>query len=189
MVAYVWLAMGWVLYFVLHSLLAAVGVKQMVYRWLSPRVYRLLYAVISMVGLLFLLLMNGSIPAPYFVASEGAVRFLSLMLTTFGVILIQVSFRAYSFRAFVGLAAEPDARLKTDGIQKYIRHPLYAGTILITLGFLLFIPNLPTLISCSCIFLYLPIGIWLEEQKLVRQFGEVYRTYQKTVPALVPWPW
>jgi protein-S-isoprenylcysteine O-methyltransferase Ste14 len=189
MVPYVVLTLAWVAYFVLHSLLAANGVKQIAYRWWSPRTYRLLYSVFATVGLFALLFLNGSIAAPYFVASEGPIRFASLVLTTFGVIVVQVSFRAYSLRAFIGLAEEPTTGLKTDGIQKYIRHPLYAGTILITCGFFLFIPNLPTLISCGCVLLYLPIGIWLEERKLIEQFGEAYRTYQKTVPALVPWPW
>lgn len=177
------------MYFFLHSVLAAVRVKEWAYRWLSPRVYRLGYSVFAGAGLLMLLLLNGSIPAEYFTASEGPIRFFSLMLTTFGVIIVQVSFRSYSLKAFLGLAAEPASALKTDGVLNYIRHPLYTGTILITLGFFLFIPNLPTLISCLCVFSYLPIGIWLEEQKLLQQFGEAYREYQKRVPALIPRPW
>lgn len=189
MVAYGLLVAGWVAYFLLHSVLAAAQVKQWAYRWLSPRGYRLAYSGFALTGLLLLLLVNGSIPAAYFMPSEGAIRFTSLLLTTFGVIIVQVSFRSYSLKAFLGLTAENASLLKTDGILKYVRHPLYTGTILITLGFFLFIPNLPTLISCGCVLLYLPIGIWLEERKLVQQFGDAYRDYQKRVPALIPWPW
>jgi len=33
------------------------------------------------------------------------------------------------------------------------------------------------------------IGSVLEERKLVREFGEEYRAYQRQVPMLVPWKW
>ena len=33
---------------------------------------------------------------------------------------------------------------------------------------------------------YLPIGIRLEEHKLIAQFGEEYRRYRREVPALFP---
>ena len=35
-------------------------------------------------------------------------------------------------------------------------------------------------------FVYLPIGIALEERKLIAAFGEEYRRYRREVPALIP---
>ena len=184
---YILLAGGWALYFGLHSLLAAEGVKQAAARvWGKAfRFYRLFYSIISTVGLIALLMLNGSIPGDYFFESTGVVRYLSLLQTTFGVMTVQLAFRQYRLKSFLGLAAETTA-LKIEGILKYVRHPIYSGLILVTLGFFLFIPNLPTLISCACILFYLPIGIYLEEKKLILIFGEAYLKYKTEVPALVP---
>lgn len=185
--AYGWLVGGWILYFALHSVLATASVKQSAERMMGNgfRHYRLGYSVFSTVGLVTLLMFNGSIPAPYFFASEGVIRYVSLVFTTFGVMLIQVSFRQYKLKAFVGL--EPEVQtLRTDGILGWVRHPIYSGLILVTIGFFLFIPNLPSLLSCLCVLAYLPIGMVLEEKKLLGLFGEAYRNYRNNVPALIP---
>ena len=34
--------------------------------------------------------------------------------------------------------------------------------------------------------LYLYVGTWLEEKKLVKQFGKKYKKYQEEVPMLIP---
>lgn len=179
--SYLILIAGWIVYFALHSILALPSVKKRFH----PTRFRLLYSLLSLAGLLLLLFWNGKIQSELFIASKGPVRYLSLMLTTFGVMIIQVTFRQYSLRGFIGLAEEK-TELKTTGILQYVRHPIYSGTILITLGFLLFIPNLPTLLSCCCIFAYLPIGIRLEEKKLEEFYGDAYRAYKKRVPSLIP---
>lgn len=132
-----------------------------------------------------MLFLNGSIHSGYLFSREGLVRYLSLMLTTFGVMTIQIAFRQYRIKAFLGLDEESN-ELNTEGILKVVRHPIYSGIILVTVGFFLFIPNLPTLISCACILIYIPIGIYFEEKKLIRIFGETYREYRKKVPALIP---
>jgi protein-S-isoprenylcysteine O-methyltransferase Ste14 len=169
---YVILVGGWLLYFALHSAMAG-------------RVHRIVYVLISTGGLLALLFYNGSIHSLKFFVSEGPVRYVSLVLSTFGVMIIQSSFRQYSFKGFMGFSVEPP-QLRTDGILQYVRHPIQAGIILIVTGFFFFIPNLPTLISCVCVLIYIPIGIYLEEKKLVALYGDQYIEYRKKVPAIVP---
>jgi protein-S-isoprenylcysteine O-methyltransferase Ste14 len=139
----------------------------------------------STAGLLALLFFNASIHSLKFFVSEGPMRYVSLMLTTFGVMIIQSSFRQYSFKGFIGFGDETK-ELRTDGILKHVRHPILAGLILIVLGFFFFIPNLPTMISCICVLIYVPIGIYLEEKKLVAIYGDAYVEYQKKVPAIFP---
>jgi protein-S-isoprenylcysteine O-methyltransferase Ste14 len=108
-----------------------------------------------------------------------------MMLATFGVIVIRQAFKQYSLKKFVGLNKDEGVFID-EGILKSIRHPLYAGTILIVVGFFFFSPTLSTLVSMICIFLYLPIGIYLEERKLVKKYGDQYLTYKKKVPMLLP---
>jgi len=169
---YVILVVGWVIYFALHSALAG-------------RLNRILYVLMSTAGLLALLFYNGSIHSLKFFVSEGPVRYLSLMLTTFGVMIIQTSFRQYNFKGFIGLSDE-NSQLRTEGILKYVRHPIQAGIILVVLGFFFFIPNMPTAISSACILVYIPIGIYFEEKKLVATYGDQYVEYRKKVPAIFP---
>jgi methanethiol S-methyltransferase len=42
------------------------------------------------------------------------------------------------------------------------------------------------MLAVGITFLYLPIGIHLEEGKLIAVFGEEYRKYREEVPALIP---
>lgn len=181
------LVAGWTMYFVLHSLLASRRVKEFAQRTLGSafRFYRLGYSIISIAGLVALLVLNDAISAPYYFPPEGVMRFASLVITTFGVILIQIALRQYGLRGFLGLKAEATA-FRRDGILDWIRHPIYSGLILIAIGFFLFIPKQPTLITCLFILTYIPIGMWLEEKKLVKEFGEAYLTYKQEVPALFP---
>lgn len=184
---YALLTGGWIAYLTLHSLLAANVTKRAAEQMLGSgfRYYRLVYSVIATVGLVALLILNGRISSPYYFEPAGFSRFLSLPITTLGVILIQVAFRNYRLRAFLGFEPEVN-HLKTRGILDWVRHPIYSGLILVTVGFFLFVPNLPTLISCACILLYLPVGIALEERKLIREFGQAYLDYRKKVPAIIP---
>jgi len=169
---YLILVGGWVLYFVLHSAMAG-------------RTNRIVYVLISTAGLLALLFYNGSIHSLKFFNSDGPFRWISLAFTIAGVMIIQTSFRQFNFKGFVGLTDEK-RELKTDGILGVIRHPIQAGIILIVLGFFFFIPNLPTLLSCLCILIYIPIGLYFEEKKLVAIYGDQYVKYRNEVPAMIP---
>lgn len=181
------LAGGWVIYFALHSLMATHAVKKIAGRLLKSgyRFYRLLYNAIAFFGLVVLLIINGRLQSPYYFDREGFIRYLSLMLTTFGVMTIQLAFRQYRLKAFLGFVEE-EGKMKVRGILQRVRHPIYTGLILITLGFFLFIPNHATLITTLCIFVYLPVGIYFEEKKLIVHFGQEYLDYRQRVPSLVP---
>jgi protein-S-isoprenylcysteine O-methyltransferase Ste14 len=172
---------GWVAYFAFHSFLATDRVKSK----FQPRLFRVFYVLFATGGLLAMMFYSSSIHSLNFFASQGPARWVSLILTIFGVMVIQTSFRQYSLKGFVGLKEEKK-ELQTHGVLEYIRHPIQAGIILIVMGFFFFIPNLPTLISCLCILIYIPIGLYLEEKKLVALYGDQYIQYRKRVPAIIP---
>lgn len=175
------LVAGWVVYFALHSILATERVKSKFPR----RAFRIFYVLYSTAGLLGLMFFSGSIHSLNFFVAEGPSRYASFILTIFGVMIIQTSFRQFSLKGFIGLSEEKKV-LQTHGILGYVRHPIQAGIILIVFGFFLFIPNLPTLISCVCILIYIPIGLYFEEKKLVATYGDQYVEYRKKVPAIIP---
>lgn len=181
------MALGWIIYFAIHSALAADRVKNFFKNLLQDgfRFYRIFYSLISIVGLLGLLFLNAVIGGELLINPQGIVRYLSLMLATFGVIIVSRAFKEHDVLSFVGLRRE-EMKFSRSGILNYVRHPIYSGTILIVIGFFLFTPTTATLLSTVCIFVYLPIGIYLEEQKLVHQFGDQYIQYKKEVPSLIP---
>ena len=76
--------------------------------------------------------------------------------------------------------------LETKGVHRYIRHPLYMGTLLLLWSIFLFFPLLSNLLACGMITLYTLIGIRFEEKKLSREFGESYDIYKRTTPMLIP---
>lgn len=183
---YAVLVLGWVLYFFIHSLLASAWCKAAARRMFGgDRYYRIVYSVLSIAGLFALLFQGNQIEAAYFWDRSAIVRYLSLVVTTFGVMIIQSSFRQYSLKAFLGFGDEGET-FKQSGILNWVRHPIYSGLILVTIGYFFFIPNLPSLVSALSILVYLPIGIALEERKLLAVFGDRYRQYCEEVPSIIP---
>lgn len=179
----------WTAYFAIHSLLAS-RVTKAFFEENTPFLfarYRIIYNLVSVLGLLFILYYLATTPSQALLKSFPATKYVGLILASWGLIVIKVAFKNYSTREFLGLkiSGNPEP-LITKGILKYVRHPIYSGTILILLGFVAYIPNLLNLVSVSCVFIYLWIGIKLEEQKLIQLYGDAYREYKSSTPSLIP---
>ncbi len=83
-------------------------------------------------------------------------------------------------------AAQQARQLATTGAYAYVRHPQYAGFILVMLGFLLQWPTVLTLVM-------FPILVWMyvrlarrEEREARAEFGEAYARYAAVTPAFFP---
>ena len=76
--------------------------------------------------------------------------------------------------------------LATTGIYAYVRHPQYDGFVLVMFGFLLQWPTILTLAMFPfLVFMYVRLAR-NEEREAVAEFGDVYLTYMKAVPAFFP---
>lgn len=109
-----------------------------------------------------------------------------------GLVLLGVAGRAYDPARFFGLrqlrCRQPETELPPEplhvaGLNRYVRHPLYLGLILLVWGMALTPFLLATALFTS---LYLAIGIPLEERKLHRLYGAAYAAYAAEVPLLIP---
>ena len=79
--------------------------------------------------------------------------------------------------------------LATTGVYARVRHPQYAGFILVMLGFLLQWPTLLTLAMFPVLVVMYVRLARHEEQASLAQFGDAYRDYRARVPAFIPrWP-
>ena len=84
---------------------------------------------------------------------------------------------------------DPDKReLVTTGIYQYLRHPQYAGFILITLGLLIHWATIPLLIMWPILFLLYYRLSKREEASLEEEFGMRYLEYKQKVPMFLPSP-
>jgi methanethiol S-methyltransferase len=82
--------------------------------------------------------------------------------------------------------APQDHKLATTGPYAHVRHPQYAGFIVIMVGFLLQWPTLPTLVMFP-ILLYMYVRLARrEERAVIAEFGELYLAYARVTPAFIP---
>lgn len=77
-------------------------------------------------------------------------------------------------------------KLATAGPYAHIRHPQYAGFILIMFGFLLQWPTLLTLVMFPIlVFMYIHLA-QREEREAYAEFGDAYTSYKTITPAFFP---
>ena len=76
------------------------------------------------------------------------------------------------------------SNLKLDGIHKYVRHPLYLGTLLFIWGLFFIFPLLNNLISVVIITLYILSVLNLRRRNYLRNLVNAYAEYIKKVPGL-----
>lgn len=79
-------------------------------------------------------------------------------------------------------------KLMTCGPFNYVRHPLYA-TLMLTLPplFIIWWQDLLFIVPWILIFLIAKYVVKIEEDGLVRMFGETYQQYREFVPGLIPY--
>jgi protein-S-isoprenylcysteine O-methyltransferase Ste14 len=189
---YIILALGWIAFYSSHTLLASLKIKRNVRQRLngSYKWYRLAYSFFSAIFFLGLFVFAGTIsPNWVFILANGS-TYLGFMFASFGTIISVKSMKGISKSRFIGWQLRDDLsqpeKLINDGLYQYVRHPLYAGLILIFTGYFLYVPNLASLIHFVALLLYLPFGIYYEEKKLLILHGQAYADYRKTVPPLIP---
>jgi protein-S-isoprenylcysteine O-methyltransferase Ste14 len=78
--------------------------------------------------------------------------------------------------------------LTTTGPYAHVKHPLYIGTILITMGFCIMADNIYILAVALLVFslYYLPYKNTVEEERMKKLFGEAYLDYAEKVPDYIP---
>ncbi|MFE8069976.1 isoprenylcysteine carboxylmethyltransferase family protein [Marinobacteraceae bacterium S3BR75-40.1] len=83
-------------------------------------------------------------------------------------------------------AAQRSGQLATEGPYAYMRHPQYAGFVLVMFGFLLQWPTLLTLAM-------FPVLLWMyarlsvhEEREVEQAFGDEWRRYAAETPRFIP---
>ncbi len=78
-------------------------------------------------------------------------------------------------------------QLITHGIYKYVRHPVYTGTLLRTFAIPIFMTSLLGFLVALMGIPLIIYRIGVEEKMLIEEFGEDYVDYTKTTWKLLPY--
>jgi len=176
---------------IIHSVLSTSLVKRGAQRLMkgSFKYYRLLYSIIAFATLAWVLHIHFSIQEIILWLTPWYEKWLAALMILGGVVVMAICIKKY-FLYLSGIDVFLDEQqtpvLEQTGLHAYVRHPLYAGTLLFVWGIFVGYPYTSNLISCACITIYTLIGIYFEEKKLVREYGAVYLEYRKKVPMLIP---
>ena len=192
------LAVLWILWCVVHSGMISVTATLYLKRRLGRhfRLYRLFFNIVSVATLIPVIAYERSLPGPVVFRWEGFLIVFQVILLISAVLLFIAGAKHYDLLQFAGLrqiitgsphnVLTETGELDTTGIQHITRHPWY-------LGALLFIwsrdVNTSVLVTNIILTLYLIVGTILEERKLLTEYGEDYRRYQKRVSMLIPIKW
>ena len=186
------LLFSWTAYFYLHSLLAAIPVKRSISQLLSirsPRIYRIGYNLFFLAGLILLVYWQLVFPSTLLFSTRVTTNILAFCLMIPGLVIMMASIKNYDWKSYAGITNEKSHSLVIKGMNKYARHPLYSGTMLFLLGFLLWEPSYKNLWVWLLMWVYLAIGMRYEEKKLVNTYGTEYENYQKKVKKMIPFIW
>ena len=187
-ISHILLSIGWLAYGAIHSILAVTKVKTYLQQalGLNTAALRLIYNLIAVVLLGLMIWWSFSVRSEKVFDRSLLTNILGGMFTVVGLSIMTVCVAGY-FSQMSGVKDEIPT-LKTTGVNRYVRHPLYTGTFTFLIGLFFFMPFYNTLVSVVSIIFYTLVGIHWEEQKLIKTFGEDYRRYKKTTPAILPLP-
>ncbi|TVR76387.1 MAG: isoprenylcysteine carboxylmethyltransferase family protein [Chitinophagaceae bacterium] len=190
--SYTILILIWTGFGFMHSLLANNSVKHF-FKKLSGYYfgyYRLAYNLFNLFFIAGALFFQFSIVENRLFELTNSLLGISILFTTTGLIIMFLSIYKLDLAEMSGTKKykmeKSGNQLVTEGLYKYIRHPLYFGTILLFPAFIIFAGTLSMIIMVICFISYLLIAIPIEEKKLEIEFGLDYTNYKKNVKKLIP---
>ncbi len=194
----IWAAL--IVFAVIHTALASHGAKALASRLLGARVaeaaYRLIFNAIALVAIAPALYLAWTLPDVELYRFPAPLDSIALLIQGLAALGLVYSVYQMDWAFFAGLRQiiEPPAnttieststaRLVTSGLHRFVRHPLYTMSLIIL--YLVSPMTLNRLALVAGIHVYFWIGSIFEERKLVREFGDAYRDYQRRVPRLLP---
>ena len=182
----------------LHSAMIWMSVTDYLRRRLGPafRYYRLFYNVVATLTLIPVVVFAYSLRTRPLFLWDGYLRTIQVLLLGLSAALFYFGARHYDVRRLLGLkqisegtsdtAISGTGELATTGVLGITRHPWYLAVMLLIWARPL---DVSAILVNGILTVYLVVGTYLEELKLIREFGDTYRRYQHEVSMLIPYKW
>jgi methanethiol S-methyltransferase len=193
---YLLIAFLWTGYCVLHSYLISTGVTNLMNRLLKKyyAFYRLFYILISFVLLIPLINYTAQLDSEVIITYGQLLEILRYILISGSLLMFfWAFFFNYDSLSFFGIRQilsfgkikkiNPSDEIKRNGLLGIMRHPMYFALIIYLWCQT---HKLSDIVVNSLLTIYIIIGTWLEEKKLVLEFGDTYIKYQQEVPMIIP---
>jgi protein-S-isoprenylcysteine O-methyltransferase Ste14 len=186
-----WLILSIALWGFVHSFIASFWFKDFLRRALGDgfmKFYRLLYNIFAMVSITPVLFLAATLPDRNLYQIPAPWSYLMLAGQGLSALLLLVAVLQTDVLSFVGLRQlfeeEKSGKLVVNGLYRVVRHPLYTFSLLI----LWLSPSVSvnSFIMYVSFTVYILIGIFFEERKLLREFGQEYASYRTVTPMLIP---
>lgn len=195
---YLTLAVFWSAWCFLHSALISLTVTGYLKHRFGDRFryYRLVYNGLALITLIPVALYAYSIRSEPLFSWEGYWRVGQVLLLAVSLFVFLAGGRHYDALAFVGvrqlkqrdscIGLTETCALDTRGILGFVRHPWYAGGVMIIWARSL---DLSAIITNLIFTGYFIVGAFLEERKLSIEFPDAYKEYQQKVSMFFPYQW
>jgi methanethiol S-methyltransferase len=183
------------LFGVQHSVMARPGFKRVWTRLVPADLERSLYVMFSGVMLLLIAGLWTPTDPPLYDLRGTAWQWPIHLLAGLGGVVIAVAGIGQGGldligvdalrRIWKGAPADVTRPFATPNLYRVVRHPLYLGMLL-----LFWVTPAMThdhLLFAEVMTAYILLGAALEEEQLVRRYGDAYRAYRREVPMLLPW--
>lgn len=188
-----WLILSVLIWGAVHTILASLGAKDWFKKMLKGNrgmsFYRFGYNVFSGLSFLPILWLLSVLPDKNLYRISTPWLYLFLAGQGIAALLLFLGVLQTDILSFVGLRQllereERPAKLVTNGLYGYVRHPLYsAGLLFIWLAPVM---SVNSLILFTSLTIYIIVGAFFEERKLSREFGQEYINYRSVTPMLIP---
>jgi protein-S-isoprenylcysteine O-methyltransferase Ste14 len=194
------LGLLWILWCMLHSLMITRTVTGFLAGMLGDmfKYYRIFYNITAVITLLPLLVLTRNMHSEAVFVWQGYWLIARILLLAAAALLFWAGARRYDMGYFLGIRQvlsgtahtllSDSEEFSTIGVFGLTRHPWYLASFLLIWSILpAYAPT--DLVVAAVLSLYLLVGTVLEEGKLLAEYGDRYRSYQRQVSMLLPWKW
>ena len=195
---YAFLALIWLMWCFLHSALISTSCTGYLKEHLGERFryYRLIYNGLALITLIPVILYTQSVQIQPLFLWQGYWKVVQVLLLAASLFLFLAGGRNYDGLTFLGLrqlkkegsciGLTETCGLDTRGILGVVRHPWYAGGMMIVWARDLDVSAVVTNLILTGYFI---VGTLLEERKLSVEFPGAYKEYQQKVSMFFPYHW
>jgi len=195
---YILLSILWIAWCAVHSALISIRVTDLLRRAMGDkyRFYRLIFDIFSLATLIPLFMYSRLLRTEPLFTWEGHIRIIQFCLIVLAAVLFLTGARHYSLFQFLGIqqilqkrsgrSLTESGEFDSSGVLSVVRHPWYLAVFVLLWARDLYPVGI---IVNTVLSAYLLIGTLLEERKLVLEFGDKYKLYQRQVSMFIPLKW